>query len=287
LTGSPEWADELEKSLFNALPAAMKLDGSWWTYYSPLIGERSPSHLQYKDIGLSCCVASGPRGLLLTHKWAAMQDADGAVVINLYVPGSVTVTLAGGERVVIRQETGYPVDGTVRLTLHTRTVAPLTLRLRIPAWSREGRVVVGDESRVTEPGTYFSISRNWSNGDTVIVHLDMRARAVPAPSGAPQFALVRGPLVLALDSRVVAASSQSLRLVADQDGFVDARPVASPHPDIAFVCEAPFIYHKIHIEKLAVSLPMCDYASAGNAWTPENRFRTWLPQPLCMRHPFS
>ncbi len=47
----------------------MTPDARWWAYFSPLVGERVPSPLQYEDVGLSCCVASGPRGLLLTPQW--------------------------------------------------------------------------------------------------------------------------------------------------------------------------------------------------------------------------
>lgn len=86
LTGNPMWADELEVSLYNALLGGMMPDGRWWAYWNPLIGERVPSRYIHTDVVLSCCVASGPRGLLLTSRWAVMTAPQGPVV-NLYAPG--------------------------------------------------------------------------------------------------------------------------------------------------------------------------------------------------------
>ncbi|MDR1723076.1 MAG: glycoside hydrolase family 127 protein [Tannerella sp.] len=41
------YADELEKTLYNALFASQTPDDEWWSYYTGLMGERAPSHLQW------------------------------------------------------------------------------------------------------------------------------------------------------------------------------------------------------------------------------------------------
>ncbi len=87
LTGDVRYADELEKNLYNGLLGAMMPDGKWWAYFDGLMGVRVPSYVQHADVGLSCCVVNGPRGLMLTPFWAFMQSADGPVV-NLYAPGT-------------------------------------------------------------------------------------------------------------------------------------------------------------------------------------------------------
>lgn len=285
LTGDPVWADELEISLFNALPAAMTPDGAWWSYYSPLIGERVASHYQYKDLELSCCVASGPRAMLLTHRWAVMQDEAGPVV-NLYAPGRATVTLANGTSIGLEQTTNYPRCGTVKIAVQTEHPQSFNLRLRIPAWSKNTQVRVNGEAVAAPAGGYLSIERIWQPGDEVELTLDMRTRAIPAPSGAPQFALIRGPLVLALDSRLTEPNRRTVRLIQDADGYVDVRVTESPSDSIHLTCEVPFVYHKVHIVSQPQTLTMCDYASAGNEWSGNNLFRVWLPQPLFMEQAF-
>ena len=85
LTGDAQYADELEKNLYNGLLGAMMPDGQWWAYFSGQMGVRVPSYVQHADVGLSCCVVNGPRGLMLTPFWAFMENADGPV-INLLCP---------------------------------------------------------------------------------------------------------------------------------------------------------------------------------------------------------
>ncbi len=98
LTGDPKWADQLEISLYNALLGAMMPRGEWWAYNSPLNGERVPSSLQGSD--LSCCVSSGPRGLMITPQWAVMNDLNNGPVINLYSSGTASFKLAGWQECI-------------------------------------------------------------------------------------------------------------------------------------------------------------------------------------------
>jgi hypothetical protein len=86
LTGEVRWADALEISLFNALSGAMRADGGWWAYFSPLLGQRVPSQVQLPFVGSSCCVVNGPRALTEVPLWALMSRADGCA-LNLYQPG--------------------------------------------------------------------------------------------------------------------------------------------------------------------------------------------------------
>lgn len=282
LTGDPSWADRLEVSLYNALLGAMTPDGAWWAYFSPLLGQRVPSHFQHADMELSCCVANGPRGLLLSPRWAVMRHVEGPVV-NLYEQGASTTTLGDGSVVTIRQETTYPEGDAVTLTVAPEEPRRFVLRLRIPAWSRETRLTVGGEPVAVEPGTYARIDRLWSPHDRVELRLDMRGRAVPAPSGAPEFAIMRGPVVLALDDRLVEPRDIAVWLALAAEAPLPLEPATSvPGTRLAFA--VPFdVRPKHYFGHHRITLPMCDYASAGNGWSGGNLFRVWLPQPLFLR----
>ena len=96
-----------EISLYNALAGAQTPDGNWWSYFSPLVGQRVPSLSQYAEIGLSCCVANGPRSLLLLPRAAVMSDFR-SVSVNLYLPGTFAARLHDGSDVTITQATEYP-----------------------------------------------------------------------------------------------------------------------------------------------------------------------------------
>lgn len=286
LTGDPLWADELEISLYNALLGAMTPDGGWWAYFSPLAGQRVPSHFQHADVQMSCCAANGPRGLLLTPAWAVMTRADG-VAVNLYAPGQASPKLPDGSEVRLVQQTDYPVNDTIRLTVSPTRPTKFALHLRIPAWSKTASLSVNGVPVQCRTGSYAAVTREWSPGDQVVLKLDLRGRAVPAPSGAPQLAVMRGPVLLALDNRIAQPQDAAVRLVADAEGYVDLKPAPTKPAAIWMVFEVPFEVRPTHFFKhRQFTIAMCDFASAGNGWSSENLFRTWLPQPLFLRQMF-
>jgi len=216
-TGNPVWADELEQSLYNALLGAMSPDGGWWAYFSPLIGERIPSPMQHEDVGLSCCVANGPRALLLTPRWAVMGSKEG-VVVNLYSQGSYGEKLSDGTEVKILQSTDYPVGDEVNITVEPSKTKRFTISLRIPEWSKKNELSINGEQIKCTPGSYVKINRVWTEGDKIVLKLDLRGRLIPAPSGAPDLAVMRGPILLALDSRLTEPQDSLVWLAVGQKG---------------------------------------------------------------------
>ncbi len=284
LTGDPVWADELEASLYNALISAMMPEADWWAYFSPLSGQRIPSHFQHADVELSCCVANGPRGLLLTPRWAVMGAQDG-LAVNLYCPGRAEHKLADGTRVTLVQQTEYPVEDTIVLTVTPEKKVKFALQLRIPAWSSKTSLEVNGKPIAVEAGRYASLERTWAAGDRIVLKLDLRGRAVSAPSGAPQYAVMRGPILLALDNRLEGPQDINVRLAVDQEGYVALKPCASKPDQVWMAFEVPFdVRPKHYFGHHQTTLAMCDFASAGNEWSSENLFRVWLPQPLFLPH---
>lgn len=311
LTGDPKWADQLEISLYNALLGAMMPKGEWWAYNSPLNGERVPSSLQGSD--LSCCVSSGPRGLMITPVWAVMNDPKGPV-INLYSPGTAAFVLSNGRKVSIIQDTDYPVNNLVTLDIQPEIASSFELKLRIPEWSKQYVLKVNGETVPCHPGSYASINRTWKKNDKVTLELDLRGRIIRAPSGAPQQAIMRGPVLLAMDNRLVQEQDSTVWLIsqpyvyetnipengkgyisqkynfppAGQDGYIELRPVASPDKNIRMVFDVTFLVRPWHFfQHHEKHILMCDFASAGNEWSNSNLFRAWLPQPLFMGNLYS
>ena len=287
LTGDSLWADEMEISLFNALLGAMTPEGNWWAYHSPLTGERLASHVQQDDTGVSCCMMNAPRALFLTSRWAVMESDEGPVV-NLYSHGTATAKLKSGTTVQLTQKTDYPISGDIKLIVTPEQEEKFTLRLRIPKWSQSTRIVhVNQEEYHVEPGTYAVLHRTWKAGDTITFSLDMSGRVIPAPGSKTQLAIMRGPLLLALDSRFVTPSDQAVWLTKNEDGTVNLREIAPKPEGVRIAFAAPFDIKPTHFfHHSKTELVLCDYASAGNLWSETNLFRSWIPQPLYMPHAF-
>lgn len=277
LTGDPSYADELEKNLYNGLLGAMMPDGAWWAYFSGINGERVPSDMQHFDVGMSCCVVSGPRALFLTPQWAVMKASSGPVV-NLYSPGEAEFITPSGQKAVITQKTDCPVSDTVEISLKLEKPEVFTLALRIPAWSESTSLRVNGRKTEANPGSYARIHRTWKTGNSVKLVLDLRGRILEAPDGNGQLAVVRGPVVLSLDNRLTPpGTGLSARLDRHNSPFIylKSNPKAAARINAWEAFDVPF---KIH--GATRWLTMCDFASAGNLWTSQNFYRTWLPQPV-------
>lgn len=312
LTGDPVWADNLEVSLYNALFGAMIDEGKWWAYFSPLTGERMPSPMQVPACESSCCVANGPRGMLITPGWSVMKGKYGPV-INLYSEGSWTQKLKSGTELEITQVTNYPRDQDILIHVDLPKPEHFTICLRIPAWDKNTRLTINDETISCKPGTYAQIEREWKKGDRIRLEMDFRGRIIRAPGSVNDLAIMRGPIVLALDNRMVKSADYNLWLLLQgtqwqhkdelgglkyvlpepisasdsPDQFIELSACSSKPSDVWMAFEVPFLYRYTHFfDHKQVNLVLCDYASAGNQYNEKNLFRVWIPQPLFMNNIF-
>ncbi len=115
--------------------------------------------------------------------------------VNLFIPSEVRCADHG---VTIRQETGFPDDPLVRLTV-TSGFATMTLRVRVPSWADgpPGVVLNGAPLQGTVAGDWITILRRWRQGDRLEVTLPMRLAFHPAPDAPSVQAVSYGPVVLA------------------------------------------------------------------------------------------
>lgn len=289
LTGDSKYADQLEISLYNALMASQTPHGEWWSYYTGLMGERVPSHLQFADVVMSCCVANGPRAMLLTPSWAVMSSFDG-IAVNLYAPLKAGLKTPRKQPFSLNLVTNYPTNGEVVATVAIPKKERFTINLRIPAWSRETIIKINGKISKEKviPGSYARIDREWSDQDRIELFFDMTSHIVDAPSGVPDAAIQRGPIVLAFDTRLVPfrhgvdkPPMYRYKFLNNGDNTVDVTLVKQPT-----VKEIWMTFQVSVVDEAGNrhELPMCDYASAGNSWQEGNLFRVWIPQPFDFRH---
>ncbi|HAZ65053.1 MAG TPA: hypothetical protein DCZ72_15790 [Armatimonadetes bacterium] len=272
LTGEPRWIDELERNLYNALLPAMMPSGRWWAYFSSPNGERVPSYIQHADVGLSCCVVNGPRALLRTPRWA-VGTLDGAPCINLYAPGHAMVSTPAGQQLGLHLSGDYPFAATTQVRLDLEQPERFTLVLRSPAWSPRWQVRINGEPVEVEGAGYVRLEREWRGADHLELRFDLTVRAVAAPDGNGQVALVRGPVVLSLSERLNTAAAGTFDLPTGVDGEVtgqlDPELAAEAGTNVA-----------LRVSDGTRAVVFCDYASAGTGWSTTDRFRTWLTNPL-------
>jgi DUF1680 family protein len=279
VSGDPRYADEIEQTTYNALLGAQKQDGIWWSHYSPLEGQREPAPDQC-GMHMDCCVANGPRGLMLLPELAVMNGVDGPA-INFYEPGTAIVPLHSGNTVHLEIQSDYPRAGVVAIVVRPNSAEKFTLSLRIPAWSRTTKLAVNGKA-VTDlkPGAYARLTRRWKSGDQIRLGLDFTVHCQKDPGGSGQVAITRGPVVFSLDKRITQPNGGTGMVKAHADGLVKA--VNAKPAGVRMALDVPF-----DVGGRRTMLRFCDYASAGGTWKEDSTLRVWLPQPLNLADPFT
>jgi hypothetical protein len=185
LTGEARYADELEKTFYNHLAAAQRPDGAAWAYFTALDGKKDYRTEQ------TCCSSSGPRGWAMLPTLAYMTSDDG-VVVNFFAPGAATLKI-DGEVVTIKQETSYPADGHVAITVTVPKPMKFSLRVRVPSWSN----IAGVKAQAN---TYWLLRQTWSRTQTITLDFAIPTRMINGEGAAAgKIAVARGPMVMAVD----------------------------------------------------------------------------------------
>ena len=274
LTGEVKYADELEKSLYNAIFGALKPDGRFFEYFPRFNGARNPKvnySFNIKGFDLSCCTANGPTGLGMAPYLAFAGTPDG-VAVNLYENGSVRVPF-GDAVVTLSMESDYPMMG--KATLRVVSVEgsipadkTFVISLRVPGFAEDFTVMDRARTMVTaEAGSYLRLCGNITEGDEWLICFDIPLVKHPAPHGSNRagddfVAFTYGSILLARDARDGVAPLTS---IPDAE-VTDYRITTSERGGFltAFVTVG------------GTELKLLDYMTAGNDWN-ETEFASWFP----------
>jgi DUF1680 family protein len=278
ITGNPVYADEIEKSTYNALLASLKYDGTQIAKYSPLGGIRHQGEEQC-GMHINCCNANGPRAFMMLPKFALMR-AQGEIFINVYCRNESVISLNPKNSISLNQVTDYPVSDKVEININPEKPESFTVALRIPSWSLNTKITVNGASiSDIETGTYKKITRTWNKGDKIIMQLDLRGRMITVNGFQ---AILRGPVVLARDSRFDDGFIYESGVIKDQDGKVDLKPSEAKPANIWMSFTAPLVLGT-DLEgefKNPKQINFCDFASARNTWSEDSRYIVWIPKTL-------
>jgi len=279
ITGEAKYADTLERVIYNHLLAAQKPSGEALCYFTPLRGRKPYS------TGMSCCTSSGPRGIALTTTVAYTLKPQ-ALMVNFYEPSTLDAEV-NGVKARLTQRTRYPVDGAVELVLEPAKPVTFALLLRIPGWCKSYTVAVNGKPLRTEPGSgiYLPISREWRRGDTVKLEFEMPGLLVRGEhTNEGLVAVQRGPLVLALDTRLNPELSPSQTSVAaDAEGTVALAPVADREGVAAHAFRCDGLVPEPEGDQVVLkttTLVLTSFAEAGRT---RSTYAVWLPSPERLR----
>src|SRR5260370_13270404 len=135
LHADANYIDGMERTLYNCLISGVALDGKTFFYQNPLEASGQAAKDQRSPwFGVACCPGNITRFMASVPGYVYAQRGD-AMWVNLYVNSTAEVKLDNGRVLSIAQETKYPWDGAIRMTVTPDKAAPATIHLRIPGWA--------------------------------------------------------------------------------------------------------------------------------------------------------
>ncbi|XP_078432903.1 uncharacterized protein LOC144704362 [Wolffia australiana] len=176
-----------------------------------------------------CCYGTGIESFSKLGDSIYFEQGGGGTTPSLYVIQYVSSSLNWKSAGVIVRQSVQPLsslDSSLRVQFGFSPLKASSqaseLKLRIPSWtSREAKATLNGESlAVPPPGSFLSVTRNWSGGDKLTLELPLSLRTEPIEDDRPGYsskrAILFGPYLLAGltsgDRRLKAGSAAAVSL---------------------------------------------------------------------------
>jgi uncharacterized protein len=201
-------ADRLELLAYNSLPGTTTPD-LWAHQYDQQANQILVSFAKrdwttngdYSNIyGLmpdfACCLANMHQGWpkFIESMWMATNDNGLALVT--YGPSIVKARVANGKEVTLSEETNYPFNGSVKLTINTEKPVRFPVDLRIPGWADSATIKFKDNSVKVKNISTYRMTERWRNGDQIFIELPMHLRIENRYKNS--LSILRGPIYFSL-----------------------------------------------------------------------------------------
>ena len=277
LTGDSKYAEEVERSAYNALIGAQFANGQDWSYHIFSNGKKHVAN--YND----CCPSSGVLALQEIPAMVYSLRGNG-IALNIFSASEASM-IVNGQAIRISQQTQYPFDGKINLTISSQKTSAFPLYIRIPEWASGTSITIDGKplEQQVVAGSYLTINHNWGKKNTIEILLPMELKLVEKAEHAviPQgtddiyrvnwFALRRGPLVYATNGLINGMDRERNFILPGKDASQVFKPVAAVP---GFKGQAYQL--TLPVEKPLIFLP---YFEAGGRDSTGWRL-TWLQQKI-------
>jgi DUF1680 family protein len=307
LHGDAKYLDVLERIVYNGFLSGVSLDGERFFYPNPLAADGARAFNQGQKgrsewFDCSCCPTNVVRFLPSIAGYVyAQRERD--LFVNLFLAGRAELGFDGG-KVAVRQETRYPWDGRVRITLDPARPADLAVHVRIPGWARGGPVpsdlyrhadagtktwgvaVNGQPVKVEPVQGFAVIRRTWKAGDTIDLDLPMEVRRVlsheKVAANAGRVALERGPVVYCAEA--VDNGGRVFNLVLPDDARLEALPRPDLLGGVTVVAGRALALHPSADGRSVVTREQDFLAVPYHVWAHrgEGEMAVWLPRRVTL-----
>jgi DUF1680 family protein len=212
-TGESRFMDVVEQVIYNAFLSGISIEGDRFFYPNRL--ESFNGERRQPWFSCACCPANIVRFVPSIPGYAYAQSGN-TLFVNLFIGGRTQIRM-DGQNIDLRQETRYPWEGRIHITLQPEKPSEWELAIRIPGWTGN-RPLPGKLYRYTDTTDapvklkvngeltaarieqgYARLRRTWGPEDTVTLDLPLAVRRVltdeQVRANLGRVAVQRGPIV--------------------------------------------------------------------------------------------
>ncbi len=211
ITGDAKYADLMERVFYNSGISGISLDGNHYfytnvlrrTFGEPFLSWDKPTRQPWLEC--FCCPSNLARTLPQMNAYA-YNIAENSVYVNLYGSNTLKTDLVDGSVLELSQQTNYPWDGNIVITVKEAPSEIISVFLRIPDWAADAYVRINGELQDVDliPGTYAELSQTWSVNDKITLDLPMSVELIESnplvEENLNHVAVRRGPVIYCLES---------------------------------------------------------------------------------------
>lgn len=224
LYGKSEYFDVIERTMYNGLISGISLDGKQFFYPNALEADgvyksNRGSCTRQGWFDCSCCPTNLIR-FIPSIPGLIYSKTKNDLYVNLYASNNASFTL-GKTDLQISQQTSYPWNGKVGISVNPKKESKFTIKLRVPGWARnevlpgdlytykkastqKPTITVNGEVLAIQPENgYFNVTRDWKKGDKIALNFPMEVQEVETNSKVEtnknKVSLEYGPLVYAVE----------------------------------------------------------------------------------------
>ncbi|KWZ80165.1 MULTISPECIES: glycoside hydrolase family 127 protein [Heyndrickxia] len=222
-----EYADILEKELYNSTISGVSLDGEHFFYVNPLevsieAHKKDPgkSHVMYERqnwFGCACCPPNLARLIASVDQYIYTTDDEQQTI---YAHQFIANTAQFGNGIFIEQNSNFPWNGTITFKIKNPQQKSFKFAVRIPSWSAR-HYTLSDPGKELKPEIkdgflYFKVDREQFEFE---LNLDMSVHEIQAnnrvKNNLDKIAIQRGPVVYCMEEADNSAPLSLYRLPAN------------------------------------------------------------------------
>ena len=196
-TADEKYADYYERALYNHILASQEPETGMVAYFLPYEPGTFKTY-STQDSSFWCCVGTGFENHAKYGEGIYYHSGNG-IYVNLFIPSELTWKEKG---INLVQQTQFPDDSAIHLTIKGIKNEPVSLYIRYPSWATSGATVKinGNDVQINQkPGSYIVLNNHWKTGDKIDITYPMSLHLVATNDNPNMEAVLYGPIVLVGD----------------------------------------------------------------------------------------